>query len=86
MGKTKDALRDPWLRKNRKKIVEIDCSGKVVLPGFIDSHTHPAFVTPRLIDFEKRIEGASYTAIAESGGGIRSSIEAVRRAGKRELT
>ncbi|MFY9742854.1 MAG: imidazolonepropionase [Candidatus Sulfotelmatobacter sp.] len=86
VGKTKDALRDPWLRKNRKKIVEIDCSGKVVLPGFIDSHTHPAFVTPRLIDFEKRIEGASYTAIAESGGGIRSSIEAVRRAGKRELT
>ncbi|HTU43185.1 MAG TPA: imidazolonepropionase [Candidatus Aquilonibacter sp.] len=85
VGKTKDALRDPWLRKNRKKIVEIDCSGKVVLPGFIDSHTHPAFVAPRLIDFEKRIEGASYTAIAESGGGIRSSVEAVRKAGKREL-
>ncbi|MGC1372748.1 MAG: imidazolonepropionase [Candidatus Sulfotelmatobacter sp.] len=85
VGKTKDALRDPWLRKNRKKIVEIDCSGKVVLPGFVDSHTHPVFVAPRLVDFEKRIEGASYTAIAESGGGIRSSVDAVRKAGKREL-
>ena len=41
VGKTKDALRDPWLKRNRKKILEIDCPGKVVLPGFVDSHTHP---------------------------------------------
>ena len=85
VGTTKDALRDPWLKKNRKKIIEIDCSGKVVLPGFVDSHTHPVFVRPRLVDFEKRIEGASYAVIAEAGGGIRSSVEAVRKAGKREL-
>lgn len=85
VGKTKDALRDRWLKKNRKQITEIDCAGKVVLPGFVDSHTHPAFVNPRLIDFERRIEGASYSAIAEAGGGIRSSVEAVRGAGKREL-
>src|SRR5690242_1339581 len=57
VGRTKDALRDPWLRKNRGKIAEIDCAGKVVLPGFVDSHTHPAFVFPRLVDFEKRIAG-----------------------------
>ncbi|HXY48015.1 MAG TPA: hypothetical protein VEI01_01100, partial [Terriglobales bacterium] len=44
VGKTKDALRDPWLKKNRKKIVEIDCECQVVLPGFVDSHTHPAFM------------------------------------------
>ena len=44
--KTKDALRDPWIKKNRKKIVEIDCAGQVVLPGFVDSHTHPAFRHP----------------------------------------
>jgi imidazolonepropionase len=85
VGKTKDALRDPWLKKNRRKILEIDCSGKVVIPGFVDSHTHPVFVSPRLIDFEKRIEGASYVAIAAAGGGIRSSVEAVRAAGKSEL-
>jgi len=82
VGKTKDALRDPWLKKNRKKILEIDCAGKVVLPGFVDSHTHPVFVSPRLVDFEKRIEGASYEEIAAAGGGIRSSVEAVRRAGE----
>jgi imidazolonepropionase len=85
VGKTQDALRDPWLKKNRKKILEIDCSHKVVLPGFVDSHTHPVFVSPRLVDFEKRIEGASYEQIAAAGGGIRSSVEDVRAAGKREL-
>jgi imidazolonepropionase len=82
VGKTKDALRDPWLKKNRKKILEIDCADKVVLPGFVDSHTHPVFVSPRLVDFEKRIEGASYEEIAAAGGGIRSSVEAVRKAGE----
>jgi imidazolonepropionase len=85
VGSTKDALRDPWLKKNRKKVLEIDCAGKVVLPGFVDSHTHPVFVSPRLVDFEKRIEGASYEDIAAAGGGIRSSLEGVRAAWKRVL-
>jgi imidazolonepropionase len=85
VGTTQDALRDPWLKRNRKKLTEIDCAGKVVLPGFVDSHTHPVFLSPRLIDFEKRIEGASYEEIAAAGGGIRSSVEAVRGAGKRAL-
>ena len=85
VGTTNDALRDPWLKKNRKRVTEIDCTGKVVLPGFVDSHTHPVFVSPRLVDFEKRIEGASYEEIAAAGGGIRSSLEGVRRAGKRAL-
>jgi len=86
VGKTKDAFRDPWLKKNRKKVVEIDCRGRVVLPGFVDSHTHPVFTNPRLIDFEKRIAGASYEEIAEAGGGIRSSINGVRRASRAALT
>ncbi len=86
VGATKDAMRDSWFRKNRKRVVEIDCAGKVVLPGFVDSHTHPVFVSPRLVDFEKRIEGASYEEIAAAGGGIRSSLEAVRNAAKAKLT
>jgi imidazolonepropionase len=85
VGRTKDAMRDPWLAKNRKQVLEIDCEGQVVLPGFVDSHTHPVFVNPRLVDFEKRTAGASYQDIAEAGGGIRSSVEAVRRAGKSRL-
>lgn len=86
VGGTREALRDLWLKKNPEKILEIDCSGRVVLPGFVDSHTHPVFVGPRLVDFEKRIEGASYGEIASAGGGIRSSVEGVRTAGKRLLT
>jgi imidazolonepropionase len=86
IGCMKDALRDPWLRKNRKKVVEIDCRGRVVLPGFVDSHTHPVFTHPRLVDFEKRISGANYEEIAEAGGGIRSSIDGVRKASKSVLT
>jgi imidazolonepropionase len=85
VGSTKDALRDPWIKKHRKQITEIDCAGKVVLPGFVDSHTHPVFAKPRLVDFEKRIEGASYEQIAAAGGGIRSSLEAVRSATKAAL-
>jgi imidazolonepropionase len=85
VGTTKDALRDPWLKNNRKKVIEVDCTGKVVLPGFVDSHTHPVFLGPRLVDFEKRIEGASYEEIASAGGGIRSSVEGVRKAGKSAL-
>jgi len=86
LGKTKDALRDHWIKKNRGKITEIDCTGKVVLPGFVDSHTHPAFISPRLVDFEKRIAGATYEEIAQAGGGIRSSVDAVRAASKKELS
>ena len=86
VGTTKDALRDPWLKKNRKKVIEIDCAGRVVLPGFVDSHTHPVFTHPRLVDFEKRISGANYEEIAEAGGGIRSSIDGVRKANKQALT
>ena len=86
VGKTKEALRDPWIRKHFKQITEIDCCRRVVLPGFVDSHTHPVFTHPRLVDFEKRIAGASYGEIAEAGGGIRSSIEGVRKTSKSVLT
>jgi imidazolonepropionase len=85
VGTTREALRDPWLKQNRRTITEVDCDRKVVLPGFVDSHTHPVFIHPRLVDFEKRIEGASYEEIAAAGGGIRSSVDAVRSAGKSAL-
>jgi imidazolonepropionase len=85
VGTTHEALRDSWIKNRRKRLIEINCAGKVILPGFVDSHTHPAFISPRLIDFEKRIAGASYEEIAEAGGGIRSSVEGVRAASKPEL-
>lgn len=85
-GAQRELLRDPWLRSNRRKVRELDCQGKVVLPGLIDCHTHPAFAEPRLIDFEKRIAGASYEEIAAAGGGIRSSVAAVRRTTRGQLS
>ncbi len=85
VGTTKEALRDPWLKQHRKKIIEIDCGGRVVVPGFVDSHTHPVFTHPRLVDFENRISGANYEQIAAAGGGIRSSIDGVRKAAKTAL-
>lgn len=85
VGTTKEARRDHWISNNREQIVEIDCANKVAMPGFVDAHTHPAFVSPRLVDFEKRIAGATYEQIAQSGGGIRSSVEAVRGATRENL-
>jgi imidazolonepropionase len=80
VGKTRDAVRDRWVKVNKTRLREFDCAGKVVTPGLVDSHTHPVFASPRLVDFEKRIVGASYEQIAEAGGGIRSSINGVRNA------
>jgi imidazolonepropionase len=86
IGRTKDALRDPWIKTNRKQILEVDCEGQVVLPGFVDSHTHPVFTVPRLVDFERRVAGGSYEEIAKAGGGIRSSVKGVRQASREDLT
>ncbi len=85
-GPQREMLRDRWLRANRRTVQEFDCKGKVVVPGLIDSHTHPAFIGPRLVDFEKRVSGATYQEIAAAGGGIRSSIAAVREATHKQLS
>jgi imidazolonepropionase len=84
VGSRKEAKKDAWLKQ--ADVLEIDCRNGVVTPGFVDAHSHPAFVSPRLVDFEKRIEGGTYEEIAEAGGGIRSSISGVREAKKSELT
>ncbi len=85
-ARQRDLLRHSWLKKNKRKLQEIDCRGRVVLPGLIDCHTHPVFAGPRMMDFEKRIAGASYEEIAAAGGGIRSSVAGVRQATRRELS
>jgi imidazolonepropionase len=85
VGTTDEIAKHELLAAKAEHVDEIDCSGKVVLPGFVDSHTHPVFTTPRLIDFEKRIAGASYEEIAEAGGGIRASLRGVRDASQGAL-
>jgi len=80
VGTTDEVAKHQSLTSKPAHVREIDCRGKAVLPGFVDSHTHPVFTAPRLIDFEKRITGASYEEIAEAGGGIHSSLRGVRDA------
>ena len=64
---------------------EIDATGKVVMPGLIDAHTHLIFAGSRENEFEQRIQGLSYQEIAERGGGILSTVEATRKASFDEL-
>jgi imidazolonepropionase len=63
----------------------IDAGRGVVLPGFVDAHTHPVFAGNRAAEFEQRAEGASYAEIAASGGGIRSTVRASRAASEDQL-
>jgi len=63
----------------------IDARGKVVLPGFIDSHTHLVFAGSREDEFEQRLKGRTYEEIAAGGGGINATVQQVRRASKEEL-
>jgi len=63
----------------------IDAGGRVVMPGFVDAHTHPVFAGNRADEFEKRAEGATYQEIAAAGGGIRSTVRKTRAAAEDQL-
>lgn len=63
----------------------IDAGGRVVMPGFVDAHTHPVFAGNRAGEFEKRVEGATYQEISAAGGGIRSTVRNTRAATEPEL-
>ncbi len=65
---------------------ELDAGGGVVVPGFVDGHTHPAFATGRAEEFDWRAAGMDYVEIARRGGGILSSVRAVRALDEEALT
>ncbi|MBV8073751.1 MAG: imidazolonepropionase [Acidobacteriaceae bacterium] len=62
-----------------------DAAGRVVMPGFVDAHTHPVFGGNRVDEFEMRARGAAYEEIAAAGGGIRSTVRKTRAASEDEL-
>jgi imidazolonepropionase len=64
---------------------EIDATGCVVAPGFVDSHTHLVCGPARLTEYEMRLSGATYAGIAKAGGGILASVHAVRETPIRRL-
>ena len=63
----------------------IDAGGRVVMPGFVDPHTHVIFAGDRANEFERRIAGATYMEIMNAGGGIMSTVRATRAASVDEL-
>lgn len=77
--------RDLQSEARRLKARAIDCRGRVVMPGFIDSHTHLVFAGSRVEDYVRRLRGASYEEIARAGGGIRSTAKLVAQASPHSL-
>jgi imidazolonepropionase len=65
--------------------VVVDAGGRIVLPGFVDAHTHPVFAGTRVDEFEERSAGATYQEIAAGGGGIQSTVNRTRAATLDEL-
>src|SRR5439155_11885366 len=63
----------------------VDAGGRVVMPGFVDAHTHLVFAANRLDDFERRSRGETYEQIAKAGGGIWSTVEKTRAASDADL-
>ena len=63
----------------------VDAGGRVVLPGFVDAHTHPVFAGTRVDEFEERSKGATYQELAARGGGIQSTVNRTRAASLDEL-
>ena len=63
VGKTRDLASEA----RRLRALNVDCRGKVVMPGFVDSHTHLVFAGSRVEDFERRIQGKTYQEIAAGG-------------------
>ena len=81
VGKTRELAAEA----RRLKAEAIDCRGRVVMPGFVDSHTHLVFAGNRVEDFERRVRGATYEEVARAGGGITHSARLLATATPRGL-
>lgn len=85
-GKVLAAGSEASLRERYRPAHTEDAHGLLGLPGFVDAHTHPAFAVGRAQEFDWRAEGLDYLEIAARGGGIHSSVRAVREASEEQLT
>src|SRR2546423_3697893 len=72
----------PWVGAETEIL---DAGGRVVMPGFVDCHTHAVFAGSRERDFVQKIEGRAYLEILAAGGGILNTVRATRAASEDEL-
>jgi len=84
-GKIESVGPSDEIERNFGDAVIVDARGRVVMPGFVDAHTHLVFAGNRLDDFERRARGETYEQIAKAGGGIWSTVEKTRAASERDL-
>eukprot|EP01133_Synstelium_polycarpum_P019968 gene19968-23929_t len=63
----------------------IDCTGRAVLPGFVDGHTHPVFSGDRVHEFAMKLAGATYLEVQKAGGGIGFTVSHTRQSTESEL-
>jgi len=68
------------IEKKSHGVEIVDAGGRVVLPGFVDAHTHLGFAGDRGDDFERRARGESYEQISTAGDGIWATVETARAA------
>lgn len=74
---------DRWMRRDQDRV--LDACGRVLMPGFVDCHTHACFAGSRLDEWERKLAGATYQEIMASGGGIMSTVRATRGASRAAL-
>ena len=84
-GKIVTVGKNSEIRKGFRAENVISASGKIVMPGFVDPHTHLVFAGSREDEFQMRVEGASYMEILDAGGGILKTVKETRRAGVDKL-
>ncbi|MDE0976244.1 MAG: imidazolonepropionase, partial [Arenicellales bacterium] len=84
VGSAEEVLAHPSVT-NASMLDRIDCKNQLLLPGFIDCHTHLVYAGDRSHEFEQRLEGVSYEEIARLGGGIRSTVTDTRHSAQEDL-
>ncbi len=73
------------LQRAFQPVQELDAGGRVVMPAFVDPHTHVLYAGNRIDEFELRLKGAGYQEIMASGGGIMNTVRATRAAGDPQI-
>ena len=81
-----EGIPDEDLINENEDIPVVDASGRIVMPAFVDCHTHSCWAGSRLDEFEMGLRGVPYLEILKDGGGIMSTVRAVRDATQEELS